>query len=68
MMDSETISQIIASCEETFSHLDELETDGKVEAINEIKKLLHSYSPFNNEPVDCVLWVPADKVNEYGGC
>lgn len=39
----------------------------KIEAINEVKKALHSISPFKNEPVDCVLWVPNTDVyaNDY---
>jgi len=39
----------------------------KVEYINKIKSLLHKYSPFNAEPVDCVLWVKNTDVyaNDY---
>ena len=39
----------------------------KIEAINEIKIALHQVSPFKNEPVDCVLWVPNTTVvaNDY---
>ncbi len=39
----------------------------KIESINQIKKLLHELSPFSNEPVDCVLWVPAESIeaNDY---
>lgn len=35
-------------------------------ALNEVRELLHELSPFS-EPVDLVLWVPADKVigNDY---
>lgn len=41
--------------------------DLKVEYINKIKSLLHKYSPFNTEPVDCVLWVKNTDVyaNDY---
>jgi len=41
--------------------------DEKVSAINEIKKELHKISPFNSEPVDCVLWVKNESVhaNDY---
>lgn len=44
-----------------------LELDGKVDAINEIKLALHEISPFNTEPVDCVLWVKNSTVhaNDY---
>ena len=39
----------------------------QIEAINVVRKRLHDISPFRNEPVDCVLWVKADRVtaNEY---
>lgn len=39
----------------------------RVEAINEVKALLKQVSPFTAEPVECVQWVPADKViaNDY---
>ncbi len=49
---------------ELFSRLDQA---GTIDAINEIKKELHRRSPFPNEPVDCVQWVPSDLVcaNDY---
>lgn len=39
----------------------------KVAAINAIKRQLHEISPFKDEPVDCVIWIPSDNVtaNEY---
>lgn len=39
----------------------------KIAALNEARKALHEISPFSGEPVDCVLWVPADQVeaNDY---
>lgn len=39
----------------------------KITALNEARKALHEISPFSGEPVDCVLWVPADQVeaNDY---
>lgn len=38
-----------------------------IAAINEIKLALHALSPMRAEPVDCVLWVPAETVaaNDY---
>lgn len=50
-------------CEEIQS----LELSAKIEAINELKKMLHEISPFKNEPVDCVLWVKNQNVyaNDY---
>lgn len=47
--------------------INKMPLDEKVNAINEIKLLLHENSPFSTEPVDCVLWVKNDtvKANDY---
>lgn len=39
----------------------------KIVALNKARQALHEISPFKAEPVDCVLWVPADQVeaNDY---
>lgn len=44
-----------------------LPLDEKVKAINECRIELHKISPFNNEPVDLVLWVKNETVsaNDY---
>ena len=38
-----------------------------VDAINKIRLGLHELSPFQSEPVDCVLWVESDRIvaNDY---
>lgn len=53
--------------EELIATLCDLPEDARIEAINQVKLALHDISPFRNEPVDCVLWVPADTVqaNDY---
>lgn len=50
-----------------ISEISNMELDQKVEAINQIKLALHEISPFNSEPVDCVLWVKNSTVhaNDY---
>jgi ParB-like chromosome segregation protein Spo0J len=50
-----------------INEISSLELDEKVEAINKLKIALHEISPFNTEPVDCVLWVKNETVmaNEY---
>ena len=42
-------------------------TEEKIDLINELKIEIHKRSPMNKEPVDCVIWVQADKVqaNNY---
>lgn len=39
----------------------------RIETINAIRQEIHRYSPFANEPVDCVLWIPSDEItaNDY---
>lgn len=41
--------------------------DSLVSSMNKIKLALHSVSPFKEEPVDCVIWVPSQSVeaNDY---
>lgn len=55
--------QIRALC----ANLEMLPEAEQIEAINEVKRALHAISPFREEPVDCVLWVPAEQVegNDY---
>lgn len=44
-----------------------LPLDERIEALNAARTALHAVSPFQNEPIDLVLWVPADSVtaNDY---
>ena len=47
--------------------ISKMNLDDKVDTINQIKTMLHEASPFNTEPVDCVLWVKNETVhaNDY---
>jgi hypothetical protein len=47
--------------------LDGADLDKRVEIINELREFLHEISPFKNEPVDFVKWVPVNSVmaNDY---
>lgn len=47
-----------------MTHLD---LDQQVEFINAVRREIHAVSPFQDEPVDLVQWVPADGVraNDY---
>ena len=58
------ISQQIKNVMELTKLLTEEE---KIECINKIRLILTEYSPFNNEPIDCIQWVKADLVqaNDY---
>jgi ParB-like chromosome segregation protein Spo0J len=50
-----------------IKEISNLPLNEKVDAINKVKLALHEISPFNTEPVDCVLWVRNDLVhaNDY---
>lgn len=50
-----------------FEEIESLDLESKVNAINEIKVMLHKISPFKEEPVDLVLWVKNEMVgaNDY---
>lgn len=50
-----------------IARLSEIEPAERIGIINRIRLELHKHSPFAAEPVDCVLWVPADRVvaNDY---
>ena len=50
-----------------FSYLGQLSVPERVEEINRLRELIHQYSPFKEEPVDFVRWVPNSDVhaNDY---
>lgn len=56
--------ELLNQLTDTISALPEQE---KIEALNNVRSKLHEISPFKGEPVDCVIWVPADQVeaNDY---
>ena len=60
-------SSVVDQCKELFKQLEEMSIQEKVDAINEIRECLHSYSPFKTEPVDFVKWVknPLVHANDY---
>lgn len=60
-------TKILSSIEKSFIGFDSLDTDSKVDILNNIKLFLHEKSPMKSEPVDCVLWVKNDTVraNDY---
>lgn len=58
---------ILDRARELFSELNQQPESARIATINELRKLLHSYSPFASEPVDCVLWVKTEDItaNDY---
>jgi ParB-like chromosome segregation protein Spo0J len=67
LFDQNIQEKIIKDCQSVFIGIETLTIDGKIEVINDLKKMLHALSPMKNEPVDCVLWVKNDSVhaNDY---
>lgn len=63
----EQIDDIVAAAREVFARLAELGADARIDAINEIRLALAEHSPLAGQPVDCVVWVPAEQVqgNSY---
>lgn len=60
-------SGIVTRAKQLFSELGMLDEKARIHAINYIKLALHEFSPMHAEPVDCVVWVPADTIeaNDY---
>jgi ParB-like chromosome segregation protein Spo0J len=58
---------IVRTVQSLLAQLTSLSLPDQVHAMNEIKCAMHRVSPFSREPVDCVLWVPAETVraNDY---
>jgi ParB-like chromosome segregation protein Spo0J len=59
--------KILERVRSILNDVDKLDINEKIEIINQIKMLLSEHSPFNKEPVDCVLWIKNEKVhaNDY---
>lgn len=61
------VEDVVAQARELAAAIEELPLEQKVEALNQVRALLHAVSPFCEQPVDYVAWVPADEVegNDY---
>lgn len=60
-------NEIIRQVKLLLSQLERHSLSDQVDTQNAIRRLLHEYSPFETEPVDCVQWVRFDqiKANDY---
>lgn len=58
---------ILAIARKIFSLIEDLPLNEKIAVVNDLRAELHQYSPFKNEPVDYVRWVPAEALhaNDY---
>lgn len=59
--------QIYQTARDLAAMLQELPEQEAIDVLNDVKIMLHEASPMRNEPVDCVIWVPAETVeaNDY---
>lgn len=62
-----SLSHIERLTDELVKALGYLPEDQRITHLNAVRLALHEVSPFKTEPVDCVLWLPAEavKANEY---
>lgn len=53
--------------EEIQGYLRRLPEAKLIEAINNLRQVIHEISPFNDQPIDCVLWIKNNKIapNDY---
>lgn len=60
-------TELLKQAEQITQELSEMDLDQKVDALNQIRAMLHEISPFKSEPVDFVKWVKNDSVmaNDY---
>jgi len=58
---------IVERMKELCAEIEQLDEDEAIQVINQMKQSLHAVSPFKEEPVDCVIWVKAERVaaNDY---
>lgn len=55
-------ASLTARAAQLFAELDTLELGDRIDTINAIRQALSAHSPMRHEPVDCVLWVDAERV------
>lgn len=60
-------ASIIEICKSVLPEMAKLSLDDRVRVVNEVRKEIHHFSPFKDEPVDFVEWVKFETVtaNDY---
>jgi ParB-like chromosome segregation protein Spo0J len=60
-------NSIIEKSKAIFAELWALDEESRIDVINQIRLELHKWSPLKTEPIDCVQWIPFEKVqaNDY---
>ncbi len=66
-MTTQIVADLVRVVETLLTQADQLPLATRVAMINALREAIHAHSPFKDEPVDCVLWVPAETVqaNDY---
>jgi ParB-like chromosome segregation protein Spo0J len=61
------VDDLLAQVNDLCQRIASLPLETRVEALNRIRERLHAVSPFREEPIDYVAWVPGDQVrpNSY---
>jgi len=62
-----TADSLLQDIKPLLFDIGQLPLDKRIDAINELRAMIHAISPFNSEPVDFVRWVKATAVhaNDY---
>jgi len=58
---------VMKKVDEICEMISDMPVNEKVSVLNDIRAKLHEYSPFKDEPTDCVLWLKGDEIkpNNY---
>jgi len=56
------IEEVKSKMADIVNFVDGLPLPEKIEAINDLREMMHGVSPFKSEPVDFIRWVPCDVV------
>lgn len=66
-MTTPLMADLVQTVEQLLDQIDHLPLTTRIAMINALREVIHAHSPFKDEPVDCVLWVPAGTVqaNDY---
>ena len=61
------VRSVVEAFRRPVADLERLDDATRIEALNAIRTMLHAVSPLRDEPIDLVLWVPAEAVraNDY---
>lgn len=60
-------NSLLDDARDLFRRLEGEPLESRIDLLNALRRELHRYSPFSAEPVDCVVWIPAEAVtaNDY---